>query len=599
MTRVAVLDRELCKPKKCNHECINVCPVNRQEKVCIRMLHDDKRIAARSSNDMASDGLLPAGLTEEKKPVIDEDVCIGCGLCRRKCPFAAWHIVNLPEALKENPIMQFGVNGFRLFRLPIPVKGVVGLLGPNGVGKTTALRILAGQIKPNLGMKNNLDRNEIYDDLARIHRGTEMQEYFEKLSGNALTISYKPQQLNIGEEITELTDDLISSLELRNCIEKKANELSGGELQRISIAKAIAKEADIYYFDEPSSYLDVRQRINVAREIRKVAENKFVMVVEHDLATLDIMADRIHIFYGSPSVYGIVSNPYVVRNGINTFLDGYIKEDNVRIREPLNFSFSSQRKMGKEVLLTFDNIEKHYRDFALHISGGLIYEGEILGILGANALGKTTFAKILAGLTDYTGSISRKIKISYKPQYIEAKEDISVRELIEAIASIDNDMKILLHQLDVEKLMEKNVKNLSGGELQRIAIALCLSRKADLYLLDEPSAFLDVDQRFAVAKLLKSKSIDASGVKQGGSVAVIDHDLLFLSYLADRAMLFTGVSGKEGTAEILQVKEGLNRFLKEVNITFRRDEDTKRPRANKPDSLKDREQKGCGEWWSV
>ncbi len=564
MTRVAVLDRELCKPKKCSYECINVCPVNRQEKVCIRV-------------------------AEERKPAINEDICIGCGLCRRKCPFAAWHIVNLPEALKEKPIMQFGVNGFRLFRLPIPVKGVVGLLGPNGVGKTTALRILSGQIKPNLGMENGLDRHEIYEELARIHRGTEMQDYFEKLSGNALTISYKPQQLDVGEEIVDLPDELITNLELQNCIDKKADELSGGELQRISIAKAIAKEADIYYFDEPSSYLDVRQRVNVAREIRRIAESKFVMVVEHDLATLDIMADRIHIFYGSPSVYGVVSKPYVVRNGINAFLDGYIKEDNVRIREPVSFSFSSQRKLSKEVLLTFDNIEKHYRDFVLQVSGGLIYEGEILGILGANALGKTTFAKILAGLTEYTGNISRKIKISYKPQYLDAKEDITVRELIEIMASIDNDMKTLMHQLDVEKLMEKSVKNLSGGELQRIAIAMCLSRKADLYLLDEPSAFLDVDQRLAVAKLLKSI---------GASVAVIDHDLLFLNYLADRAMLFTGVSGKKGTAEILHVKEGLNRFLKEVNITFRRDEDTKRPRANKPDSLKDREQKDSGEWWS-
>lgn len=564
MTRVAVLDRELCKPKKCSYECINVCPVNRQEKVCIRV-------------------------AEEKKPAINEGICIGCGLCRRKCPFVAWHIVNLPEALKEKPIMQFGVNGFRLFRLPIPVKGVVGLLGPNGVGKTTTLRILAGQIKPNLGMENSLDRHEVYEELAKIHRGTEMQDYFERLSGNVLTISYKPQQLDVGEEIVDLPEELIASLELPNCIGKKADELSGGELQRISIAKAIAKEADIYYFDEPSSYLDVRQRVNVAREIRKLAENKFVMVVEHDLATLDIMADRIHIFYGAPSVYGVVSKPYVVRNGINTFLDGYIKEDNVRIREPVNFSFSSQRKLSKEALLSFDNIEKRYRDFVLHVSGGLIYEGEILGILGANALGKTTFAKVLAGLTEYTGNISRKIRISYKPQYLDAKEDITVRELIETMAPIDNDMKTLLLRLDVEKLMEKSVKNLSGGEMQRIAIALCLSRKADLYLLDEPSAFLDVDQRLAVAKLLKSI---------GASVAVIDHDLLFLSYLADRAMLFTGISGKKGTAEILHVKEGLNRFLKEVNITFRRDEDTKRPRANKPDSLKDREQKDCGEWWS-
>ncbi len=553
MSRVAVLDRELCNPKKCSYECISVCPVNRQDKVCIRV-------------------------AEEKKPAINEDICIGCGLCRKKCPFAAWSIVNLPEALKENPIIQFGINGFRLFRLPMPVKGVVGLLGPNGVGKTTALRILAGQIKPNLG----------YEELARMHRGSELQDYFTRLGNNELSVAYKPQQLGLDEEIVDVPGGLAEGLELQNCLGKKSDELSGGELQRLAIAKAIAKEADIYYFDEPSSYLDVKQRINVAHAIRKLAEKKFVMVVEHDLATLDIIADRVHIFYGSPSVYGVVSKPYVVRNGINTFLDGYIKEDNVRIREPTNFSFSAQIRKSNEILLSFENIEKRYKSFALNIAGGSIYNGEVLGILGANALGKTTFAKILAGLTEYEGSVDRKIKISYKPQYINANEDVSARELIESVTPIGSEMKILLHQLDAEKLLEKNVKNLSGGELQRIAIALCLSRKADLYLLDEPSAYLDVDQRLAVAKLLKSF----------GTVAVIDHDLLFLSYLSDRAMLFTGVPGKKGVAEILSVKEGLNKFLKEVNVTFRRDEDTKRPRANKPDSVKDGEQKESGEWWS-
>jgi len=564
--RIAVIDYELCTPEKCDFLCQRMCPINRKGEVCIKQIEQIE------------------GTTKRHVPQIEEPLCIGCGICVNKCPFEAISVVNTPEQLKEEPIHRFGKNAFALFHLPIPARGVVGLLGQNGLGKTTALKILSGHLKPTLS-KN-------WDEIIKIYRGTELQDYLERLANKELKTVYKPQQVNTIPHYSKgivsdfLDNDMIKKFELESCKERKLDELSGGELQRVAIAYTISKDADIYYFDEPSSYLDVKQRMNMAKILQELGREKYVMVVEHDLATLDFLADRIHIFYGKPGVFGIVSKPYAVRNGINIFLNGYIQEDNVRIREPITFDAVSTERKSKNMLISFDNIHKKYeKGFELNVEKGEIYEGEVLGVFGSNALGKTTFAKILADEAEADGNISAKIKISYKPQYLENKFDGTVSDIL---ATVNGEKKnILIRQLSMERLMNKDVKNLSGGELQRLAIVLCLSKDCDLYLLDEPSAYLDVDQRLAVAK----------AIRNAGTVMIIDHDLLFLSYISDRAMLFLGEPGVNGRAECLPLRDGFNKFLKEIGITFRRDPETKRPRANKLDSVMDREQKASNKYF--
>ena len=602
--RIAVVDRSLCRPDKCQRECMNVCPINRAGENCIW-------ISER---------------TDGKKAAISEELCIDCGLCIKACPFGAIEIVHTPEQLKEKPVHRFGENLFELFRLPFPIKGeVVGMLGPNGTGKTTALKILSGEIKANLGEWESAGAGA--RDLIKIFRGTELQIYLQLLEKGSVKTVVKPQKIEMLSQVEETAEnvlrkhderkifsEIVEKLHLGKILSRKLSQLSGGELQRVAIAVAVSRKADFYFIDEPSNYLDVYQRLNAAKIIRELAKDSAVLVVEHDLATLDFLADRIHVLYGAPGVYGIVSAAYGTRVGVNAFLDGYLKTENMRVR-PDALDFTSTKQKGsakKEIYLQWENLEKTLGNFNLSVGSGSLFKGEVIGIFGANGLGKTTFAKILAGeIKTDAGKITKSVKISYKPQYIKAEGDETVSEMLSSEANIFADRQnsasqqnlkdfagdfkaMILRPLGIEKLLERKVSELSGGELQAVAIALCLGRKADLYLLDEPSAFLDAEKRLAAGRAIR-KFCEAHEC----SALIIDHDLLFLSYLVDRAIVFSGEPAEKGTAEQMDLQAGFNKFLREVGITFRRDPQTMRPRANKPGSQKDLEQKAEGKYFVV
>jgi ATP-binding cassette subfamily E protein 1 len=586
--RIAVIDRELCKPKVCNYLCQRVCPVNRSKEDCVTVSPEDR------------------------KPLIAEELCIGCGICCKKCPTQAITVVNLPERL-ENPIHRYGRNMFSLYKLPIPKRNaVVGLIGPNGVGKSTVLNILAGDLKPNTGLPG---RSIPWDDIIQRFKGTELQDYMARLSKKDMKSAYKPQQVDMIPRIWNgLVFDLLKkadktgriaqvakSLGIEEMMPKEISSLSGGELQLFAIAAVLLKDADFYFFDEPSSYLDVRERLLVAKEIRKLTEKAVVMVVEHDLAVADYMADYTHILYGRPGVFGIVSNPYGVRVGINTYLDGYIKEENMRFRsEPIIFSGRARVSEKNRLFLKFPGFGKSFKGFSLKTEPGELYKGEIIGILGPNATGKTTFIRMLAGeeKPDKGKSISG-LKLAYKPQrlVLDKKEIKTVRrDFIKARSrrkSLGKEEKRIIRFLGLEKLLERKISRLSGGEMQASFIAAALLKESDLMLFDEPSAFLDVEQRLKVAKLLRDRA-ESMEIP----CFVVDHDLQFLDAISDRVIVFEGLQGVKGKGNSpCSLKDGMNRFLKALDITFRRDKISGRPRANKPNSQKDMEQKSRGEYF--
>jgi ATP-binding cassette subfamily E protein 1 len=332
----------------------------------------------------------------------------------------------------------------------------------------------------------------------------------------------------------------------------------------------------------------------MARVVRDKAEEKIVFVVEHDLAVLDFLADIVHLIYGKKGVYGIVTQPKSVRHGINIYLSGYLKEENIRFGKEICFDSHPPKVMRElEMLVSFSSLKKMYDTFSVEIEKGKIHEGEVIGVVGPNAIGKTTFVKMLAGVIGPNeGEIDAEVKVSYKPQYIKPLKK-TVRELFYKINLSPLYEKEIVKPLGLEELYDRDLKELSGGELQTVAIALCLSREADVYLIDEPSAYLDATQRMNVARVIKRVM-----EKEGVAALVVDHDVYFIDMVSQSLMVFTGEPGIAGRGlGPFDLRTGMNIFLKDLGVTFRRDEESNRPRVNKPESRLDREQKAMGEYY--
>uniref|UniRef100_A0AAR2IQI0 ATP-binding cassette, sub-family E (OABP), member 1 n=1 Tax=Pygocentrus nattereri TaxID=42514 RepID=A0AAR2IQI0_PYGNA len=553
-TRIAIVNHDKCKPKKCRQECKKSCPVVRMGKLCIEVTPQSKIVW------------------------ISESLCIGCGICIKKCPFGALSIVNLPSNLEKETTHRYCANSFKLHRLPIPRPGeVLGLVGTNGIGKSTALKILAGKQKPNLG---KYDAPPDWQEILAYFRGSELQNYFTKILEDDLKAIVKPQYVDqipktvkgsVGDILRRKddtkTEELVcDQLDLLHLRDRNVEDLSGGELQRFACAVVCIQRADIFMFDEPSSYLDVKQRLRAAITIRSlISPDRYIIVVEHDLSVLDYLSDFICCLYGVPSAYGVVTMPFSVREGINIFLDGYVPTENLRFRETsLVFKVAetaAEEEVKKMCRYQYPNMTKRMGDFMLSITEGEFTDSEIMVMLGENGTGKTTFIRMLAGgLKPDGGGEVPILNVSYKPQKISPKF---------------------------------KVQNLSGGELQRVALALCLGKPADVYLIDEPSAYLDSEQRLMAARVIKRFILHAKK-----TAFVVEHDFIMATYLADRVIVFDGIPSQNTSANTPQtLLAGMNKFLAQLEITFRRDPNNFRPRINKLNSIKDVEQKKSGNYF--
>jgi len=476
---------------------------------------------------------------------------------------------------------------------------------------------LAGKLKPNLG---KFDSPPDWQEILTYFRGSELQNYFIKILEDNLKAIIKPQYVDHipkavkgsvdkilgGKDERKKKAQLMLDLDLGAVGDRDIADLSGGELQRFAIAVVAVQEADIYMFDEPSSYLDVKQRLKAALVIRSLLNPKsYVIVVEHDLSVLDYLSDFICCLYGTPGAYGVVTLPFGVREGINIFLDGFVPTENLRFRvESLTFKVAdsidpNEEEVKKHCNYSYPDMKKTLGNFSLSVKAGNFTDSEIIVLLGQNGTGKTTFIRMLAGIipADDAETTVPELHVSYKPQKISPKFQGTVRMLLQQKIKDSylhpQFMTDVTRPLQIEAVIDQQVQHLSGGELQRVALVLCMGQPADVYLIDEPSAYLDSEQRIVAAKVIKRFILHA---KKTGFI--VEHDFIMATYLADRVIVYDGEPSLDCVANTPQtLLTGMNKFLKSLDITFRRDPTNFRPRINKLDSLKDKEQKESGNYF--
>ena len=541
------------------------------------------------------------------KPIINNRTCLiakkgTCGVCINKCFPRALSVTNLPAVETAGLLVHcYDENGFRFFGVPQIHQGkVVGLLGVNGIGKSTLLNILAGQ-QPNGG--NYKDSNKGFQYFLSQLKISSFRQYLTDLENKSLRVALKPQIFSHLTEETLPVSEILSNnqqngsfslnevaelMELAPIMDRLPSEMSGGELQRLAIGLVLLQDVDIYLIDEPCTFLDFRQRIKMAKIFHQLAAaGKTVFIAEHDIAILDFQSDLMYLFYGDPHKFGVISRlAYSTKKGINNFLIGRLKEENVRIRgKRIIFTrVVKERDWSGRQGVDYPTFQKQLNSFSLSVETGKIHFGEILCILGENGLGKTTFARHLTQTLE-------AVQVSFKPQFLHRKFAGTVREFLTSYTKTFIDSSAfrlhILKPFSISHLLDKPIRELSGGELQRCFLAGCLGKKAGLYIIDEGSAFLDVEERLKATRVIRHIVS-----KNRAACIAIEHDIQIADALADRIMLFEGIPGRKGqTVGPLSKKAGLNRFLKRIDVTFRRDAETGRARLNKLGSRLDRDQR--------
>lgn len=613
LNRVAIINKDKCKPHKCNFECGLVCPVNKQGKQCIK-LEDIEDMGAK-----------------KKIAVISEANCTGCTLCTktRGCPFDAIMIVNIPTELNADIVNRYGKNGFRLYRMPILRQGqILGILGQNGIGKSTVVSILSNKLKPNF---EKLDMTLTNDEIIKMFKGSEMHKYMTNLYENKYKVANKVQHVDalinflksksLNPTVNEYLDkkneydktdswylNVINTLELDKIMNSYVISLSGGELQSLVCAGVLLSKADVYIFDEPTNFLDVRQRLNISNLIKGLQTPKnYIIVIEHDLAILDYLSDYVCIMYGRPTAYGVVSKPLGTSNAINIYFDGYIPTENMRFRKSeysgliLDADNFIDPSIFKDVKLEYDSNVIIFDKFRLNIDAGTFpVEGSITLVLGKNGTGKTTFINYIASIM--------KLSVSHKPQYLYIDQFkttngqfLTVKEILlkDIKSSYMNDMfkNDVLRPLNIEDIIDNKINELSGGQLQKFWITYCLGQEAHIYLLDEPSANLDVEQRQIITKIIKRFIVNNKKV-----AFVVEHDMMMAVNMGNQMISQTIIVDLEESIDDRRISRvsppmnfsvGINSFLKLLNITFHTSIHSKnhRCRINKFNSSKDKEQK--------
>ncbi|XP_074348354.1 ABC transporter E family member 2-like isoform X1 [Apium graveolens] len=417
-----------------------------------------------------------------------------------------------PKYLDENTIIhRYSPGEYKLYGLPVPkLNQVLGLVGSSLIGKSVVFDIFSRKVIPNLGRPENPPTwEEIFEYLKGSNDN--MYNYFTRLVQDQVKVCVTQDskifarrglrgivgELLDSRDETGMKAKICSELGLNQILERNLVHMSSGEFQRFSIGLVAIQKAGVYIFEQPSNFLDVKQRHKAAQVIRSLSRpDSYVMVADNDLSVLGYVSDYICCLYGLRGAYGVVSLPLSVREGINVFLNGFVQIGNSEESPAYEVKKASNvhaEELEPVARYKYPSISITRGSFKLKLNEGEFTANQITVILGENGTGKSTFIQMLAGFLKPDTVVGSAIQmpkfcVSYKAQKIKPYFPLSVRDLLnQNFFDACQDPEFMLYVLEplgIIDLMKRRVIDFIRGQVQRLALCLCLGKHADLFLIE-------------------------------------------------------------------------------------------------------------------
>lgn len=460
----------------------------------------------------------------------------------------------------------------------------VVICGPTGSGKSTLLKLIKKEIRPTGKLEgqilyknqdlNNFSLKESVETFGLVMQNVDAQIVNEKVySELAFGLS------NLGYDVSTINRriaEMSNYFGINNWYDRSTNNLSGGEKQILNLASILTMQPKVLLIDEATSQLDPITASEFIQVLRKINQDFgiTVVVVEHRLDELFSIADKVVVLNEGQIV--AVDKPREIAKKINDeklYLNLPLM---LRVAKKINAqSYPLTIKEGKNLLKSFSNkinlldvkenqlgsklIElkniyfKYYQNQKDILSGLdlIIHENEVLSIIGSNGSGKTTLLKLIARLINpYYGKIKLDKKnlkkynnkelyyknLSYLPQNpSEILFEMSIREELDYDNLKSEELLKLLNSLGIKELLDKHPDDLSGGEIQKVALAKILLQEPKIILLDEPTKGFDnhlKENLIKIISILKENKI---------TIIIVSHDVEFCARVSDRiGLLFAG-----------------------------------------------------------
>jgi ATP-binding cassette subfamily F protein 3 len=488
----------------------------------------------------------------------------------------------------------------------------VGLVGRNGAGKTTIFRMISGEETPDAGdvVKARGLRLGLLSQHVHFEAGSTVHESALAAFGHLQQIEHEMHELE--HRMGEAPDDLDAVLErysdLQHQFEREGGfeytaraeailqglgfdketwgleteKLSGGQQNRLGLARLLLAEPDVLLLDEPTNHLDV-PAVEWLEDFLRAYGSAYV-IVSHDRYFLDQISSRIiEIENGRASSYTGNYSAYLIEREERREIQQRAFENQQHliaktedfIRRNLAGQKTKQAKSRRTMLAKLERVEsvrpdQSSGDFRLKdveragtqvltiIDASIGYpgkllatdinftlrRGECLGIIGPNGSGKTTFLKTILGkLEPLAGEVrwGTKVQVGYYAQQLDDLDNrneiiMELRRVAPSTATAGELRAFLAKFLFTGDDVYKKVVDLSGGEKGRLALAKLIYSRVNVLVLDEPTNHLDIPSRESLEEALDAYS---------GTIITISHDRFFLDRVATQILSLDGVGGSE------------------------------------------------------